>query len=621
MTGARRGSAALGSLVAALALAAAHLPALPHGGVSEYHGEVVWNALAPGRDVLEHLHPGEEGVPVLDLPGGHVLERVGPDRILVLRSGDRVRVLTYHPFMVFLREYAVDVMVLGAAVGALPASPLALKVFSLLNLCVYAAAAYAFARSWLGPRTAALAALLLAVDPMTQVLTRALPIPFRLQTMALLALVAFERERASGSRAALLAAGSLLGLGLTNSLIFAWALLGVGACLAATGRWRRWGRRGWSALGAGLALGGWPILAYNLLTAGTFEFVRRNLGRTDVGVDTLSLAENLGTRTAQAVSLFDFAPFLRIFTGLELPGNPLGLPLFVAACVVLGAVALGPRPTPGQAGEGEPRPDRLDRRRAAAILGAMAAIWACTPFTLSSLGPHHMAMVYPFPHLAIAAAALHVGRRGTGRALAVASIGLWLALAARFDLAWAAALARTGGPRLMSDTSYALAHWLDAGGHHRPHALQPQPYFNALYYTEGRVRVRNPYGADFSVRELDRDAYFRATFADPEALYVRKVQTDLLAPVADGPDPWFTRFTDLVDGEGLSLVLERRFPEPDGRGGYEVYRVEGGVPIPPHPPGDAGDGAAGGTATDATSTSAGAPSPTTAVQRAAGRAE
>ncbi len=577
----------LGLIGAVMLVGLTHGASLPFGGVGEYHGEVAWFGIAPGKEILEVLVPrGPQQVLASWGQGQGAVSMAGSDRLLTLTLAGREHIVSYHPFMCFFTPWMVDLWLAVPLLLAMGPNLLALKAFALFNMSLYAALAWAFARSWLGPRTALVAALLLAWDPYPMVLHRALPGPLRLSAMGMLALLAWERDRVGSSPRSRVLGGFLLGFGLTNSLMFGWWVLGAIVFAQLNGLLRRWGRGGILQVGGGFLLGASPIAVYNLFTFGTVAFIARNLHQTDIGVPTLALLSNVRIRIQQLGALFDFAPFLKYYAGMDLPGNPVALPIFIAACGFLVYRGWGMKipPEKGASPSSRPGEDLLDPSRARALLLVMATLWACTPLTLSSLGPHHLALALPFPHLVLASVLVALWRAGGRGASAGRRLGRWLALAAaiawtlaagRFTVAWVEALARTGGTRMWSDAVVRLTEDLETQGILRPIAIQPQPFFNVLFLSGGQVRVDNPYGVDFSTGRGDLGGVYQAALANPESRFLRKVLPDLLtARDQEGNDPHFTRFQGWVAEAGGVLREVGRWEEGGGGLGFILYRVE-----------------------------------------------
>jgi len=208
------------------------------------------------------------------------------------------------------------------------------------------------------------------------------------------AFVAFMR---SGGRGWALLAGFLAGLALWNKALFLWNIAGFAAATAMV--YHREARRmldrgAVATIALGLAAGAWPLLLYNWRTDGaTFT---RNAGfevtwpyavyKLRVLVETLDASALFGYMLdgdANAVS----TPLAGLFLGLTL------------ATVVLPSL----------------RRDRL-------LVWAAVAFWvAYLPMFVGrgvGVGSHHVALLWPLPHLAIAVAAARWAgssrtRRGT----------------------------------------------------------------------------------------------------------------------------------------------------------------------------------------------------------------
>lgn len=544
----RWGGAAAG-LLAVLVVVLGQGLMLRHGGVSEYHGEVALVASMDAGALADFQCPGCPERTVLGRPGLQILE-VGDTGKLLLERGERRRWLGYVPFMVVFLPWTVDLWasapaLLGGGLGAL-------KAFALANLVLFALVFWGFARQWLGPRVAALACVLLAVDPFVAVVLRVAPMPLRLPAYACAALLALELGRRSPRW--LGAGGFLLGMGLCNSLMFAWCGVGVLVWLAIGGDLRAWGRAGWARVAGGFGVGVLPLLVYNALSDGaTWRFVTRNAGGTEAGVAPLSLG-NVVARLGQALGMVEPAGLLAGYTGWSMPATGHGL----LALGAVGALLWGLRAADGGG-----------RREIGALLALPPAILLASPFTLSSLGPHHMALGLPFVLLIVATAIARLPRRGAGVALA-----LWLLGSLLFARSWTATMQETGGVRIWSDVSLELTAALqELGG--RPVAVQPQPYYNPLFLSDGAVVVRNPYGWDVNTGGADVGrAALLAALEDPATVFVRKLLPDGGTPrSALGDDPHWDAFVALAAEQGRRLTVVRSVREGDVELGYDLLRV------------------------------------------------
>ncbi len=455
--------------------------------------------------------------------------------------------------------------------------------------------AWGFLREYLDERAAALAVLLLAVNPTYIFWTRmgvwvALPLlPVTLLTLWLL-----FRWRRRGGRAALVAAAFLLGFGLTVKLLFLWVWVALVLGWLILSPWlepdagglRRWtspGRRpgqerrlspglfGLCVLAVGVGL--LPLLIYNLQVGGTLNFFREDVMARQGGAAGLwSLLRAMPlTALRDLTTLLDGSWFeARLGASVR---NPLALPALVVAILILAGLALRKRLV-------------YSRMRVAFLLIYLFSIVVMSSASSVSQGAEHLLILWPAPQALVAAAVF--GLAATSRSLS----GVWRRLAwvlligavvgmvgAEAGTTWRyhQELARTGGVGHFSDAIYQLA--ADAETPEFRHLVVLDWGFtrNLQFLSQGRLRPETRFSYD-TPPNPEFTAYLEQNIARPEALYLFHVPAftafpghyEVLARVAS----WFGRVP----------VLVKTYQQRDGEPVYLLYRIEPAPPLYELPP-------------------------------------
>jgi len=435
--------------------------------------------------------------------------------------------------------------------------------------------------------------LLLALDPSwVFYLTRDVGPAALAVLLKLLAVVAGLRWWRHGRRRDLLATAFLLGLGVSHKADFLWvvaalavpwlALAGAPLRSSLVGS-RLAGRRGRSLLIAatGFALGAAPVVAFNLATEGrTFGPFLERLLVTERGSFLGSFLPNLGTRLEQTTGLLNGEMVHRLFFGVAGAASAAGptgpgdvllwiVPALAAASLLWVSVT---------------------SRLGAALALHVAVLVAAACFSPTALRPHHLLALYPALHVAMAVAAVDLGRRLTGLgsgeepghqtsghgrrwragivpAVTVALVGTVNLTAV---LSVDRGLRETGGVGLWSDAIVPLAQDLRARG--EPVVVMDWGFTdNLIVLTEGEVAMEPAY------RELWRHPpapeLFEPYLAEGKLYLFHAPGFEQYAQI-----PGF--FRELAEVHGLEPRVEARFRQRDGRVVARLVRLErpGGAP-------------------------------------------
>ncbi len=321
-------------------------------------------------------------------------------------------------------------------------------------------------RDTLGRRAAVAGAALLATDTAFLLTTTFDWGPVALQHLLLMGgLVLLVRSRRAARRPnlALAAAFFLFGLGLWDKAIYVWMLSGLGLALLVVYPRELLGtlslRRAVIAVAA-LALGAAPLIIYNARSGWTTFAQVRYSGENVAGkalflvhsLDGSSLfgyivRDDTGHRRSEAPN-----PLERIsLAASDAAGRP-RLNLFVPALAL--AVALLPFlwRTPA-------------RRAVLFAMIAMSGAWLQMALTRETGGStHHTVLLWPFPHLVVAAAFASGRLRRFGAAALVAALVPVCASNLLVTNEHLAQFVRNGGPAIWTDALYPLATALEEAG-------------------------------------------------------------------------------------------------------------------------------------------------------------
>jgi hypothetical protein len=464
--------------------------------------------------------------------------------------------------------------------------------------------AYLLGRRLYGRPAGLLAALLLATSPSFIFWSRiGVYVVSQVVPLALGATLACLRWRRDGRVGWLALAGLLAGIGLSTKILFIWFILGAAAAgvtvwlvdwcwpVDAAGRALRRrplrtklkqrpaiSRASLLAGFGGFLLGVFPLLAYNVASAGTIKILRANVGQTEKGVDNSAFLTNLAGRFGAFKTVLEGSYFW--FLGAT-NANRLVLPLFLLSAAGLLALVCA---VPAY---------RHHRAATVFILTLLLAILVQSAFTLSGLEATHLLILLPFPGLVIGAFAMLAGEqlRGlvkTGRQsrfarYVVAAIPALLLLApitaGNLIVAdhYHRQLAQTGGKSSFSASIYDLAQFLDTPkgekdpfNYRRPYALDWGMKYNIELLTAGRVEPQEIYGQGRALPS-DFNATLDRLFADPTVVF--------LAHRADGPNipaayPDRTlAFLQYAEARGKRVVPVKVFNEPGGTPLFYIYTV------------------------------------------------
>ncbi|MDW8293511.1 MAG: hypothetical protein RML84_10510 [Anaerolineae bacterium] len=391
------------------------------------------------------------------------------------------------------------------------------------------------ARRWFGSAVAAVTVLLLAAQPsfiwfsrqgisVTSVMT-----VFSVGGALLLDQALRDADvRPQRARAAALAAGLSLGLGLWAKFLFLRWIVALAAMGMVVGAFTGWARAGalkrllpWVMLGFGV--GAAPLLYYNvvgLLRDGqpwTLTLLAQSLTQPtqQFGVNNLDVLNNLRKAIEDVRVFVDGSYFW--YNGVPF-SNVYAVPTLLLACAV-GSVLAWQR-----AAE--------ERGRFFALLAGLAAITLQGAFTVSGLWSTHHFILLPLPQLAVACAAVWLAQAIAARLPAspplrvgaVVTIVVALLIVPFSRDLWVseqhhATLARTGGSGRFSDAVYKLARWLDENRIARPIALDWGIERNVRVLTADRVRPVEIFGF---TPEADEGFRQRALSAlqNPEHYYI-----------------------------------------------------------------------------------------------------
>lgn len=477
---------------------------------------------------------------------------------------------------------AVPFLALGGLnVSALRSLPIGIAAMTLVITA-------GVARRLGGPRAAAVAALLLAVNPTFVFWSRQGIFVTNLTALCFMASLwtglRWWRERRPAD---LWWTAFLWGLGLYAKLLFIWAIGALTAVMLVL--WGAEWLRSRQAAGpsdaqgaprpgdraAGRSGGVWamaigcfllpliPLIVFNWQTGGTLISIFSNLGQSYYGVNNRAYLPNLATRVGQLITLLrgDHLWYLG-----EVYANRWAPWLAAAALALAGLLAAWPRPLRA------PSPGRATPLLPAALV---ALIVAQSAFTVSDLFITHYALLVPLVPLGIGLVVERLSAYGRGRfgrlvvgAALLAPVVWWGATDLANTLRYHRILTISGGYAAHSDAIYALADFLAQREPSAPLALDWGIDAPVRFLTAGRV---NPVEV-FGYERLD----------GPDAGFAGRV-----APSLDNPDNLYVAHAGefvvfrgrvealgaLAAGRGQRLQEIARFGERSGRPLFIVYQA------------------------------------------------
>ncbi len=369
---------------------------------------------------------------------------------------------------------------------------------------------YCWVRRVYSHPTALVALLLAATDPVYIITSRIDSGPVVLQRLLLMAAVVaasswlLDPARAARWHTQLAASGFCLGLALWDKATFAWCLLALAASLLIL--FPREILRHLRPAPAAVFLlffflGSLPLLVYNARTqdrgtrevahwesfdakAWSFKWANFRLtlnGRYLYGAMGGELIDRKEAGTAS-----DASQRLLDALGWFAPQRGTLMPWALAATLLVGAVAAW-------------------RRQRAVLFPLLLTLahWAAVFLTREAGGPHHTTLIYPFPHLAIAAAGVWLWNGASRRPAAAAALvrrGMGVALAAivltqlGYDARQLSAFRQVRGMGIWTDAIYDIAAHLKTA---RPDLVVNMDWGFGnplLLLTDGSVRQNDFYG-------------------------------------------------------------------------------------------------------------------------------
>jgi hypothetical protein len=431
-------------------------------------------------------------------------------------------------------------------------NPLSLRVMAIVIGLVTLWLTYRLANLLYGPTVAALAGLLLAVNPTFVFWSRqGVFVTSVTAAIGLGATLSWLLWWRTGARRHAMAGAFLLGLGVYAKLLFLWLIIALGLALLLVNfqQWRRIGERliqgpvGWAGLA--FLLGSAPLIGYNLQTGGTLSSIGGNLATSYYGTNNLAFLPNLLERLKQFVAVLAGSHFWYLGGTYA---NWLGVGLFLVALVVaLFPKACPPGPTAG-AGRGGPGGScgwlaidsvRDEARCALFPFVVIGGVILASCVTVSALWVTHFAILTPWPPLAIAAAAgLFVRHSGLRQASSRVDLALVLALLVIgasligdvfTDFRYHRALGTSGGLGAHSDAIEDLTRWLSADGRRRAPVVAMDWGIAApvTFLTRGEVMPVEAFGYQWET-DADFTARLRHFINDPDTIYLWRAPDEII---------------------------------------------------------------------------------------------
>jgi hypothetical protein len=439
-------------------------------------------------------------------------------------------------------------------------NPINLRIMTVFIGLVTLWLTYRLAHLLYGPLVAALAVLLLAVNPTFVFWSRqGVFVTSVTAAIGLGVVLMWLRWWQTGARRYAMAGAFLLGLGLYAKFLFLWLIAALGLALIVLNlhRWRELGRRllqvpiGWSVLA--FLLGCAPLIIYNLQTGGTLRSVGNNLTTSYYGTNNLALGPNLLERLKQFVAVLTGSHFWYL-GGTYV--NWVSLFVFLAALgITLGALVIAR--------------NRDEARRVLFPFVVVGGVIIASCATVSALWVTHFAVLVPWPALAVAVAiGLFVRRYEFRVARSRANLMLILTLvvvgASWFiDVAntvrYHHALSISGGLGTHSDAVEDLARWLAADERRGVPVVAMDWGITApvTFLTLGVATPVEAFGYDWET-DADFTARLEQFINEPASLYLWRAPDEVIFDRGDD-------FRQLYEPRGLEEDILEAFYERSGR--------------------------------------------------------
>ncbi len=460
-------------------------------------------------------------------------------------------------------------------------NPISLRIMAIVIGLVTLWLTYKLAELLYGSLVAALAALLLAVNPTFVFWSRqGVFVTSATAPIGLGAVLMWSRWWRTGARRYAIAGAFLLGLGLYAKFLFLWLIAALGFALIVLNvyRWQEFSKRllkvpiGWTLLA--FVLGCAPLLIYNLQTGGTIRNVGNNLTTSYYGTNNLAFVPNFLERLKQ---------FVAVLTGSHfwyLGGTYVNWTIFFLFLAALG-ITLGALVTSTK---------RDETRRVLfpfLVVGGMI-IASCA--TVSALWVTHFAILVPWPALAVAAAVGLLVRRQELRVaqsrsklvlvLTFAVVGVsWFSDVVN-DVRYHQSLSVSGGLGAHSDAVEDLARWLVAderGGGVPAVAMDWGITAPVTFLTLGEVTPVEAFGYDWET-DADFTSRLERFIDEPTSLYLWRAPDEIIFDRGDD-------FRRLYESRDLEEDIVEAFYERSGRPvlGVTLLVPKGMAVNPPKP--------------------------------------
>lgn len=516
---------------------------------------VLFTGIAAYQLALPGLHYDEafEAVPAMQLL---LNQPVTSFRDNGIQLGGRLFPLMTQDYIGAINTYAAIPFFLLLGI-----TPVSLRIMAVIIGLLTLLLTHWLAELLYGPLVAALAVLLLAVNPTFVFWSRqGVFVTSVTATIGLGVALTWLYWWRTGARRYAIAGAFLIGLGLYAKFLFLWLIvaLGLAVVLLNLHRWREFSRRlsqaplGW--LAPAFLLGCAPLIAYNLQTGGTLQSVADNLTTSYYGTSNLAFLPNLSERLRQFAAVLSGGHFWYLGGTYA---NWLSVFLFLAALgVALAALATGGL--------------RDDARHTLFPFVVVGVVIVASCATVSALWVTHFAILVPWPSLGVAAATGLLIRRREFRvtlgplnlALILASVVVgvsWL-LDVAVDVRYHQALSISGGLGAHSDAVENLAHWLVADENRGAPVVAMDWGISAplVFLTLGEVTPIEAFGYEWETDADFAERLDRFIEDEPSSIYLWRAPDEIIFD--RGGD-----FRQLYEARGLEEDILEAFYERSGR--------------------------------------------------------
>jgi 4-amino-4-deoxy-L-arabinose transferase-like glycosyltransferase len=540
----------------------------------------------------------------INLPGLHYDEAFEAVPALQLLQNQPVTTFRHNgltfgsqTFPLMTQDYigALNTYMVLPFIAILGATPVALRVMSIVVGSITLWLAYALSNQLTGNRRVGLvAALLLSVDPTFIFWNRqGIFVTAVTAAIGLSATFCWWRRFQSGSTGWAMAGAFLFGLGLYAKLLFVWLIVAlIGSVVLLNLSWTihsfgdlfrgtlKLSSRKEAALATlAFLLGCWPLILYNIQTGGTLSSVTQNAQTSYYGVNNLAFGPNLTERFRQFLAVLNGSHlwYLGDVWHTPLPSFVFGVFFVLVISTTMRKIVLISPPL-----------NLLPIKIAFFPFLVIGLVILVSIGTVSALWITHFALLMPWPAMAIAIGSwfmltqapqpkarkrnhpgntYHVSRITYHASRFTLWIGLCLLIGAHLfnTIRYHTALAESGGLSSHSDAIYDLSDWLTHQASGSVVAMDWGLAAPVTYLTGGQITPVEVFGYTWE-SDTQLTARLQKLIAQPDTLYLWRAPDEIIFDRSQ-------EFKALYRPLNLEENIEDAFYERSGRPILGVTRL------------------------------------------------